>query len=80
MVSIGASAWSQPSATLVTASGPPDAPAILSTLQADVGYSTVALRWLRGSNNGDSVTAYDVQYRVVGQSTWQQVSRVDVYR
>jgi hypothetical protein len=73
VVPIGVSAWSGPSATITTGAAPPDPPILSRIPQSDIGYSSVALQWTRGSNNGDPVTAYDVQYRVVGKTEWFEV-------
>lgn len=73
VVPIGVSAWSGPSATITTAAAPPDPPVLSRVPQSDVGYSTVALQWTRGSNNGNPVLSYDIQYRVVGKTEWFEV-------
>ncbi len=46
---------------------------------SDVSFSSVALKWARGSGNGDPVTSYDIQYRVVGEAKWAQVGPPILY-
>jgi hypothetical protein len=61
------------SAAIGTLSSVPAAPIVAPISHADISFSAVALKWVRGSSNGDPVTSYDIQYRVVGESKWAQV-------
>jgi hypothetical protein len=35
-----------------------------------LSFNAVTVQWSRPSSHGDPVTAYDIQYRVVGEPRW----------
>ena len=76
--SAGTGPWSSPIVS-AKAEGPPDKPQSPNgriSISADSStLSQMEIYWSEPNDNGGGITAYDLQYRIVGNSTWTTVNQ-----
>ena len=76
--SAGTGPWSSPIVS-AKSEGPPDKPQTPNgriSISADSStLSQMEIYWSEPNDNGGGITAYDLQYRIVGNSTWTTVNQ-----